>query len=113
MADARAKAEVLAEAAGLKITGIEEISEGGAYSYDNAVGNFRAAQMDKGTGSAATVVQAAKLVVTVTVNITFTAPLFISDADMLSHKRVVSIPAECSSKAVSLAPWRRGLVSSQ
>lgn len=73
VADARAKAEVLAEAAGLKITGIEEISEGGVYSYDNAVGNFRAAQMDKGTGSAATVVQAAKLVVTVTVNITFTA----------------------------------------
>lgn len=73
VADARAKAEVLAEAAGLKITGIEEITEGGAYSYDNAAGNFRAAQMDKGTGSAETVVQAARLVVSVTVNMTFIA----------------------------------------
>ena len=72
VADARAKAEVLAEAAGMKITGIDVISEGGIYSYDNAVGNFRAAQMDKGTGGG-TVVQAAKLVVSVTVSITFTA----------------------------------------
>ncbi len=72
-ADARAKAEVLAEASGLKITGIETITEGGIYSYDNTVAN-RA--MAKGAGDyeeAGTVVSAAKLVVSVTVNVTFTA----------------------------------------
>ena len=75
--EAKAKAEVLAEAAGLKITGMEIISEGGVYSYDNSVGNFSAkamgraeAEEDAGYG---TVVQAAKLIVTATVSITFTA----------------------------------------
>lgn len=75
VADARAKAEVLAEAAGLKITGIEIISDGNVYSYDNNVGNFSAkrmegAAMDVGYG---TVVQAAKLIVSAAVSITFTA----------------------------------------
>ena len=75
VADARAKAEILAEAAGLSITGIETVSEGGVYSYDNTVGNFRA----KGVSAmeteedAGTVVQAAKLVVSATVTITFEA----------------------------------------
>ena len=32
VADAKAKAEILAEASGLKITGIETIAEGGVYS---------------------------------------------------------------------------------
>ena len=72
--EARAKAEVLAEASGLKITGIETISEGNVYSYDNSVSNFSAKRMegtaDTGYG---TVVQAAKLIVSVTVSITFTA----------------------------------------
>lgn len=72
--EARAKAEVLAEASGLKITGIETISEGNEYSYDNSVSNFSAKRMegtaDTGYG---TVVQAAKLIVSVTVSITFTA----------------------------------------
>ena len=75
VADARAKAEVLAAASGLKITGIEVISEAGVYSYDNTVGNFSAKRMDGGTEEAAygTVVQAAKLIVSATVTITFTA----------------------------------------
>ena len=72
--EARAKAEVLAEASGLKITGIETISEGNEYSYDNSVSNFSAKRMegtaDTGYG---TMVQAAKLIVSVTVSITFTA----------------------------------------
>ena len=72
--EARAKAEVLAEASGLKITGIETISEGNVYSYDNSVSNFSAKRMegtaDTGYG---TVVQAAKLIVSVTVSIMFTA----------------------------------------
>ena len=74
VAEARAKAEVLAEAAGLKITGIEVISDGGVYSYDNTVSNFSAKRfeeaMDTGYG---TVVQAAKLIVSATVTVTFTA----------------------------------------
>lgn len=75
VADAKAKAEVLAEAAGLKITGIEAISEGGVVSYDNTVSNFSAkrmeeAVMDTGYG---TVVQAAKLIVSASVSITFKA----------------------------------------
>ena len=75
VADARAKAEILAEAAGLKITGIEIISDGNVYSYDNSVGNFSAkrmegAAMDAGYG---TMVQAAKLIISASVSITFTA----------------------------------------
>lgn len=75
VANAKAKAEVLAEAAGLKITGIEVISEGGVYSYDNTVSNFSAKRMESATadGGYGTVVQAAKLIVSASVSITFTA----------------------------------------
>ena len=75
VSDAKAKAEVLAEAAGLKITGIEIISEGGSYSYTNTVSNFSAKRMEM-SGSAdesGTVVQAAKLIVSSSVTITFIA----------------------------------------
>ena len=72
--EARAKAEVLAEASGLKITGIETVSEENAYSYDNSVGNFSAKRMEEAADTGfGTVVQAAKLIVSVTVSITFTA----------------------------------------
>ena len=47
--EARAKAEVLAEASGLKITGIETISEGNVYSYDNSVSNFSEEKMSLNT----------------------------------------------------------------
>lgn len=72
VADARAKADVLAEASGLKITEIENISEGGVYSYDNSIGNFSAKAMaaDEAGG---TIVQAAKLIVSASVTITFEA----------------------------------------
>ncbi len=76
VAEARAKAEVLAEASGMKITGIELISEGNVFSYDNTVSNFSAKRagaeeaMDTGAG---TTVQAAKLIVSATVTITFIA----------------------------------------
>ncbi|MBR4234600.1 MAG: SIMPL domain-containing protein [Clostridia bacterium] len=75
VADAKAKAEILAEAAGLKISGIETISEGGAYSYSNTVSNFSAKRMDAAeyAADAGTVVQAAKLIVSASVSITFTA----------------------------------------
>ena len=72
VADAKKKAEILAEASGLKITGIEIISEGSVYTYDNNVGNVFAA---KGLSeeSAGTIVQSAKLLVSASVSITFTA----------------------------------------
>lgn len=72
--DAKNKAEVLAEAAGLKISGMDMISEGGTFSFDNNVGNFNARAMgeEKATDTG-TVVQAAKLVVSASVTITFEA----------------------------------------
>ena len=45
-------------------------------------------------------------------NTACTQPLDITEADILSQISVTSTPAECSSKAVSLAPCNRGLVSS-
>ena len=70
---ARVKAEMLAEAAGLKITGIEAINEGGTYSFDSGLNNFRAKGMADEAAMAETVVQAAKIQVNSTVNITFKA----------------------------------------
>ena len=76
--DAKKKAEILAEASGLKITGIEIISEGGVYSYQNNVGNVYSrttgmeepAEVEEDLG---TVVQSAKLIVSASVSITFEA----------------------------------------
>lgn len=76
IADAKHKAEVIAEASGLTITGIEEISEGGVYSYGNTSGNFFARDLKEEAAAgtdAGTVVSAAKLVVSATVSVTFTA----------------------------------------
>ena len=44
--DAQKKAEVLAQASGLKITGILTINEGGVYNYENSIGNVNAMRMD-------------------------------------------------------------------
>ncbi|MBQ9007919.1 MAG: SIMPL domain-containing protein [Clostridia bacterium] len=72
VADAKAKAEVLAEAAGLKIVGIERISDSNVFSYSNDIGNFTARSMDTaGSGKEGTVVQAAKMIVSGSVNITY------------------------------------------
>lgn len=77
VADAKKKAEILAEASGLKITGIEIISEGGVYSYQNNVGNVYAKGMEdvveEAEADAGTVVQSAKLIVNASVSITFEA----------------------------------------
>ncbi len=77
VADAKSKAEVLAAASGLKITGVEVINESGVYSYENNIGNVYAgrsmkeeAAMDEAGG---TVVQSARLIVSASVSITFTA----------------------------------------
>ena len=73
VADAKAKAEVLAEAAGLRIKGIEAVSEGGVYSYTNTVGNMydRGFEKEEAAATGETVVQSAKLVVSASVSITF------------------------------------------
>ena len=75
--DAKTKAEILAEAAGLKITSIETITENGVYSYENSIGNVYAKGMEEPAvefeEDAGTVVQAAKLIVSAAVSITFTA----------------------------------------
>ena len=70
--DAKAKADVLAEASGLKITGIEAVTEGGTYSYENSVGNFRTLGKEEAADTG-TVVQAARLIVSANVTVTFTA----------------------------------------
>ena len=77
VADAKKKAEILAEAAGLKIKGIEEINEGGVYSYENSIGNVYAAKgLDREEAAmtdGGTVVQSAKLIVSANVSIVFEA----------------------------------------
>jgi uncharacterized protein YggE len=76
VADAKNKAEILAEASGLKITRIENITEGGVYSYQNSIGNVYARGMDDVVEEAddtGTVVQSAKLIVSASVSITFEA----------------------------------------
>ena len=57
--DARRKAEVLAEAAGMQISSIESISEGGSYTYDSMRNAVYAAAQDEAGGGAGTMVQAA------------------------------------------------------
>ena len=75
VADASNKAGILAEASGLEIAGIETISEGGVFSYENNIGNVYAKGIDtlEAAADAGTVVQAAKLIVNASVTITFTA----------------------------------------
>ena len=73
VADAKAKAETLAEASGLRITGMDTISDGVMYSYDNTVGNFSTRDTVEAEESAGTVVRAAKLIVSASVSITFEA----------------------------------------
>lgn len=72
--DARGRAEALAEAAGLELTGIETISEGGVFTFDNNVSNFSARGIAKEEAiDTGTVVQAAKLIVSAGVTVTFRA----------------------------------------
>ena len=71
--DAEKKAEILAQTSGLTITGIELISEGGVVSYENNIGNVYAKDMDIAAEDSGTIIQAAKLIVKTTVNITFSA----------------------------------------
>ena len=70
--NAKDKAEVLAEASGLKIRGIDEIVESSTYSFDRGMMNgfAKATAEDAASG---TVVQAAKLAVTSSITVKFKA----------------------------------------
>lgn len=70
--DARAKAEILADAVDLQIRGVEEITEQNTYSYNKGAGNFfevAEAEYD----ASGTVVQAARLTVSASVTVIFRA----------------------------------------
>lgn len=70
--DAKEKAAVLAEAAGLGEIEIESIQEGTVYSYDSGVNNFSRKTFGAEAEMAApTVVQAAKICVSAGVTVTF------------------------------------------
>lgn len=73
--DARSKAEIMAAAAGLKITGIESITESYSYSGDSGLNAFyKNASADAAQAEgASTLVQAAKLQVSASVSIVFEA----------------------------------------
>ena len=69
--DARAKAEIYADAAGLSIYGIEDIVEQGTFSSEKGVNTmFNSVEA---AGDTETFVQAAKLTVSSRVTITFKA----------------------------------------
>ena len=71
--DAKMKAETMAMASGIEITGIKTISENGVYNFENSIGNVSAKMLSSAADGAGTVVQAAKMIVSATVSITFSA----------------------------------------
>lgn len=72
--DAKEKAAILAEAAGLSGIEIQSIEEGAVYSYDSGVNNFsRKTFGEEAAMDAPTVVQAAKICVSAGVIVTFRA----------------------------------------
>ena len=73
-ADARTKAETLADASGLKLSAIYSIQEGGVYSYDSGANNLTAKGFStEGAADRSTVVQAAKICVSASVTVTWSA----------------------------------------
>ena len=71
VADAQAKAAVLAEAAGLGELEVLSIQEGSVYSFDSGLNNFSRKVAGAETMDYATVVQAAKIGVSASVTVTF------------------------------------------
>ena len=72
VANATEKAEVLAEAAGMTIAGIQTINESGTFSFDRGVMNNFSLKVEAAADAAfGTVVQAAKLTVSSNITITF------------------------------------------
>ena len=73
IADAKEKAAVLAEAAGLGELEIESIQEGSVYSYDSGVNNFsRKTFGEEAAMDSPTVIRAAKISVSASVTVVFT-----------------------------------------
>ena len=73
VADAKEKAAVLAEAAGLGELEIESIQEGSVYSYDSGVNNFsRKTFGEEAAMASPTVIRAAKISVSASVTVVFT-----------------------------------------
>ena len=72
--NAREKAEILAEAAGLKITGIEKIAEGYSGSFDSGLNVFdRVAAKEEAASYGATEIHAAKILVSAEVSVNYEA----------------------------------------
>ena len=69
--DAITRAEVLAGAVGMKITGINAIQESGVNSYDRGAGYYNSKSTALDAAQAATVVQSAKLSVTASISVIF------------------------------------------
>ena len=73
VADAKEKAGILAEAAGLGELEIESIQEGSVYSYDSGVNNFsRKTFGEEAAMDSPTVIRAAKISVSASVTVVFT-----------------------------------------
>ncbi len=73
VADARRKADVIAEAAGMKINGTEKLSEGYVSSYDSGINNFTMTREEAKAAGASTEIQAAKLCVTAQISVVYEA----------------------------------------
>lgn len=71
VAEAKEKAAVLAEAAGMGEPEIESIQETGFISYDNGTNRFAVKAAGETATDAATIIQAAKICVSATVTVTF------------------------------------------
>lgn len=72
--NAREKAEILAEAAGLKITGVDKITEGYSGSFDSGLNVFdRVAAKEEAASYGATEIHAAKILVSAEVTINYDA----------------------------------------
>lgn len=72
--NAREKAEIFAEAAGLKITGIDKIAEGYSGSFDSGLNVFdRVAAKEEAASYGATEIHAAKILVSAEVTVNYDA----------------------------------------
>ena len=71
LAEAKEKAAVLAEAAGMGDLKIESIQETGFFAYDNGTNRFVTKAAGAAETDAATIIQAAKICVSATVTVTF------------------------------------------
>lgn len=71
--NARVKAEILAEAAGLKITAVDKITEGYSGSFDSGLNVFDRAAAKEEAASGATEIHAAKILVSAEVTVNYDA----------------------------------------